>query len=193
MAVVTQKTSEVVSALAQRQDVLEIELQGLQQVLLAMQEQQAKQLALISAGIGKMLKGQQKFEERVAKELSGKQIKGEGDASGHVATYGNHPANGAPQKLSKSVTRNSNQFSDQSLSKVDFWAEPVVQPVTLPSLGHKDQPSASFSKASDEQPQNLTGLGTFFRSRKQFNGNQGSRFRDNHRSISDEGVEGHSI
>lgn len=193
MAVVTQKTSEVVSALAQRQDVLEIELQELQQVLLAMQEQQAKQLALISAGIGKMLKGQQKFEERVAKELSGKQIKGEGEALGHVAIYDNHPANGAPQKLSKSVTRNSNQFSDQSLSKVDFWAEPVVQPVTLPSLGHKDQPSASFSKASDEQPQNLTGLGTFFRSRKQFNGNQGSRFRDNHRSISDEGVEGHSI
>jgi hypothetical protein len=37
MAVVTQKTSEVVSALAQRQDVLEIELQELQQVLLAMQ------------------------------------------------------------------------------------------------------------------------------------------------------------
>lgn len=163
-------------------------------LVLALQEQQAKQLALISAGIGKMLKGQQKFEERVAKELSGRQIKGEGEALGHVAaTYGNHPANGAPQKLSKSVTRNSNQFSDQSLSKVDFWAEPVVQPVTLPSLGHKDQPSAPFSKASDEQPQNLTGLGTFFRSRKQFNGNQGSQFRDNHRSISDEGVEGHSI
>jgi hypothetical protein len=37
MAVVTQKTSEIVSALAQRQDVLEIELQELQQVLLAMQ------------------------------------------------------------------------------------------------------------------------------------------------------------
>lgn len=37
MAVVTQKTSEVVSALAQRQDVLEIELQELQQILLAMQ------------------------------------------------------------------------------------------------------------------------------------------------------------
>jgi hypothetical protein len=97
-------------------------------LVLALQEQQAKQLALISAGIGKMLKGQQKFEERVAKELSGKQIKGEGEALGHVATYSNHPANGAPQKLSKSVTRNSNQFSDQSLSKVGFWAEPVVQP-----------------------------------------------------------------
>ncbi|CAM6014891.1 unnamed protein product [Sphagnum balticum] len=76
MAVVTQKTSEVVSALAQRQDVLEIELQELQQVLLAMQEQQAKQLALISAGIGKMLKGQQKFEERKkrSQEKKGKQI-----------------------------------------------------------------------------------------------------------------------
>ncbi len=94
-------------------------------LVLALQQRQAKQLALISAGIGKMLKGQQKFEERVAKELSGKQIKGEGEALGHVATYSNHPANGAPQKLSKSVTRNSNQFSDQSLSKVDFWAEPV--------------------------------------------------------------------
>jgi len=79
------------------------------------------------------------------------------------------------------------------LSKVDFWAEPVVQPVTLPSLGHKDQPSASFSKVSDEQPQNPTGLRTFFRSRKEFNGNQGSQFGDNHRSISDEGLEGHSI
>jgi len=162
-------------------------------LVLALQEQQAKQLALISAGIGKMLKGQQKFEERVAKELSGKQIKGEDEALGHVATYGNHPANGAQQKLSKSVTTNSNQFSDQSFSKVDFWGEPVVQPVTLPSLSHKDQPSASFSKASDEQPQNPTGLGTFFRSRKQFNGNQGSQFHDNHRSISDEGLEGHSI
>ncbi|CAK9217493.1 unnamed protein product [Sphagnum troendelagicum] len=105
-----------------------------------------------------MLKEQQKFEERVAKELSGKQIKGDGEALGHVAT-----------------------------------CEPVVQPVTLPSLGHKDQPSASFSKASDEQPQNPTGLRTFFRSRKQFNGNQGSQFRVNHRSISDEGLEGHSI
>ncbi len=81
-------------------------------LVLALQEQQAKQLALISAGIGKMLKGQQKFEERVARELSGKQIKGEGEALGHVATYGNHPANGAPQKLSKSVTTNSNQFSE---------------------------------------------------------------------------------
>jgi hypothetical protein len=188
-------------------------------LVLALQEQQAKQLALISAGIGKMLKGQQKCEERVAKELNGKQIKGEGEALGHVATYSNHPANGTPQKLSKSVTRNSNQFSDQSMSKVDFWAEPVMQPVTLPSLGHKDQPSAPFSKASDQQqpsapfskasdqqqpsapiskasdqqPQNPTGLGTFFRSRKQFNGNQGSQFHGNHRSISDEGLEGHSI
>ncbi len=81
-------------------------------LVLALQEQQAKQLALISAGIGKMLKEQQKFEERVAKELSGKQIKGDGEALGHVATCGNRPANGAPQKLSKSVTMNSNQFSD---------------------------------------------------------------------------------
>ncbi|CAK9215219.1 unnamed protein product [Sphagnum troendelagicum] len=86
-------------------------------------EQQAKQLALISAGIGKMLKEQQKFEERIAKELSGKQIKGDGEALRHVATCGSHPANGAPQKLSKSVTMNSNQFSDQSFSKVDFWGE----------------------------------------------------------------------
>ncbi|XP_006829912.3 uncharacterized protein LOC18425285 [Amborella trichopoda] len=69
-AALAQKNSEATRALAMQEDILEKELGEIQKVLLAMQEQQQKQLELILA-IGKARRLQESQQDFVVKESGG--------------------------------------------------------------------------------------------------------------------------
>ncbi|KAG0553475.1 hypothetical protein KC19_12G014300 [Ceratodon purpureus] len=192
-AAYAQKTSEVTTILAQREDRLEEELRGLQRALLAMQEHQVKQLALISLALKRTQnEGTKQLPSSVNKSGLGHKT----SADAHVravpsveipkttvrktSTYSSNSTNGvgkeskiptgARDELSVNGTSQrgdsalkSTFSSEGSLSKVDFWKDSVTPSAVVSKMTAKASSSAASDRGDGPDRSNL---GSFFNGRK---------------------------
>lgn len=175
-AAISEKTSQVTIALAQREDRLEQELRELQHALLAMQEAQAKQLALISLTLNRSQTQWQALDSKKPKSvINGSKSVYKPSLGAHAQTLGGSGSTQAVEK-SKVFERASNGpsqpngakpdsafSSDESLSKIDFWKDEVKPSVAPPSCGKTSTASSTSKRAEGSENSNL---GIFFSGRK---------------------------
>lgn len=186
-AVYAQKTSEVATILAQREDRLEEELRGLQRALLAMQEHQVKQLALISLALKRTQnEGTKQLPSSVngsgslrktsadaqVRAVSGVETRRKTVGKTRTDNTGREPkaprdepsVNGTSQRGDSAPK--STFSSEGSLSKVDFWKESVTPSAVVDKMTVNASSGAAASDRGGDGP-DRSKLGSFFNGRKQ--------------------------
>ncbi|CAM6085655.1 unnamed protein product [Calypogeia fissa] len=136
----SQKTSEVVRALAKREKFLEKELKETQLVLVSMQAQQEKQLELLVTAMTKTLQSQQASERRNLKELSRRL--GEGAHSSEDI------GSSVPPLKEKGVGPSNNRNQQVMKDIKTLWKGLVPNPKTSNSSSSSTQMKGSFKEAA---------------------------------------------